>query len=95
MQAMKKLLWNETLNIGVEVVDRAHARLFHMVERLMDLVEYKPNCRTACEESIEFLEDYTMTHFSEEEAYMRSVGYGDTQSIKEYTINSGTSHWFL
>ena len=75
MQAMKKLLWNETLNIGVEVVDRAHARLFHMVERLMDLVEYKPNCRTACEESIEFLEDYTMTHFSEEEAYMRSVGY--------------------
>ena len=82
-QAVKKLLWNETLNIGVDVVDRAHARLFHMVERLMDLVEYKPNCRTACEESIEFLEDYTMTHFSGEEAYMRSIGYDGYEKHKK------------
>ena len=82
-QAVKKLLWNETLNIGVDVVDRAHARLFHMVERRMDLGESKPNCRTACEESIEFLEDYTMTHFSEEEAYMRSIGYDGYEKHKK------------
>lgn len=80
---MKRLLWNEKLNIGVEVVDKAHARLFKIVGKLMDLVEYEADCQKACKESIRFLEDYTMTHFSEEEAYMRSVGYSEYEKHKE------------
>ena len=72
---MKKLLWNEQLKIGVEVVDKAHAGLFRVAGRLMDLVEHDASSQSACKETIKFLEDYTMTHFSEEEAYMRSVHY--------------------
>ncbi|MCI9106351.1 MAG: hemerythrin family protein [Lachnospiraceae bacterium] len=80
---MGKLLWNEKFNIGVEVVDKAHARLFRMVGKLMDLAEYEPESQSACKESIKFLEDYTMTHFSEEEAYMRSVRYKGYEKHKK------------
>ena len=80
---MGKLLWNEKLNIGVEVVDKAHARLFRMVGKLMDQAEYEPDSQKACKESIKFLEDYTMTHFSEEEAYMRSVHYKGYEKHKK------------
>lgn len=80
---MRKLSWNEQLNIGVEVVDRAHARLFKIVGKLMDLAEYEANCENACRESIKFLEEYTMIHFSEEEAYMRSVGYKGYEKHKK------------
>ncbi len=72
---MEKIVWNEKFNIGVEAVDKAHAGIFRMVGRLMELVEYQPDCQSACKESIKFLENYTMTHFSQEEAYMRSVEY--------------------
>ncbi len=80
---MRDLSWNEQLNIGVEVVDKAHARLFKIVGKLMKLVEYEAHCENACRESIRFLEDYTMTHFSEEEAYMRSVRYKGYEKHKK------------
>ena len=70
---MGKLLWNEKFNIGVEVVDKAHARLFRKVGKLMDMVEHESDSESACKENIKFLEDYTMTHFSEEDAYLRSI----------------------
>ena len=52
---MGKILWNEKFNIGVEVVDKAHARLFRMVGKLMDLAEYESDSQNACKESIKFL----------------------------------------
>lgn len=80
---MGKLLWNEKFNIGVDVVDKAHARLFRIVGKVMDLVEFEADSQSACRESIRFLEDYTMTHFSEEEAYMRSIHYKGYAKHKE------------
>ncbi len=72
---MAKLSWNEQFNIGVEVIDKAHAKLFRIVGKLMDHIENEANYQNACRESIVYLENYTMTHFSEEEEYMRAVGY--------------------
>lgn len=103
---MKVLSWNDQFNIGVEVVDKAHARLFKIVGKLMEYVEYEANCENACRDSIEFLENYTITHFSEEEAYMRSIGYKGYEkhkqlhddfrdktlvSLKKYLVKSGYS----
>ena len=52
---MDKIMWNEKFNIGVDVVDTAHAGIFRMVGKLMELVEYQPDCQEACKESIKFL----------------------------------------
>lgn len=96
---MDKIVWNEKFNIGVDVVDTAHAGIFRMVGKLMELVEYQPDCQEACKESIKFLEDYTMIHFSQEEAYMRSIeykGYGKHKKhhddFRDITLVSQKEH---
>ena len=80
---MDKVVWNERLNIGVEVVDKAHAKLFQVVGNLIELVENEENYQKACKRGLAFLEDYTMKHFLEEEAYMRSVNYRGYDRHKE------------
>lgn len=72
---MESIVWNEEYNIGVDVVDTAHAKLFRIVDKLRDRLENEQTPRHACEEGIKYLEGYTMKHFSEEEAYMRSIRY--------------------
>lgn len=78
-----KLVWNKRLNIGVEVIDTAHENLFRVVEKLVELVENEANYKNSCKEGIKYLENYTMKHFSEEEAYMRSIHYPEYAKHKE------------
>lgn len=80
---MDKVIWNERLNIGVEVIDTAHANLFRVVGKLMHLVENEANYKNSCKEGIRYLEDYTVKHFSEEETYMRSIHYPGYVKHKE------------
>lgn len=80
---MDKLVWNKRLNIGVEVIDTAHENLFRVVEKLVELVENEANYKNSCKEGIKYLENYTMKHFSEEEAYMRSIHYPEYAKHKE------------
>lgn len=83
---MEKLLWNEQLNIGVKLIDDAHANLFRIVGRLIELVKNDSNYQNACKEGIKYLEDYSIKHFAEEESYMRSIryrGYADHKEIHD------------
>lgn len=72
---MEKIMWDDRYKINVEIVDRAHARLFRIINRLSDLSEDTATNHAAYGEGVKYLEAYTMTHFSEEEAYMRSIHY--------------------
>ncbi len=72
---MEKIVWDDRFKIGVEVVDRAHAKLFRIINKLSDLSQDTSASHAAYREGIKYLEAYTMTHFSEEEAYMRSIRY--------------------
>ncbi|MCI8615927.1 MAG: hemerythrin family protein [Lachnospiraceae bacterium] len=70
-----ELIWNNDFNIGVDVIDNAHQKLFSIVQRIMKLVNENKNQQLACAEGIKFFKNYTAQHFSEEEAYMRSINY--------------------
>lgn len=72
---MNELEWNERFNIGVEVIDKAHKRLFSIVRKLVDLNEEEEKRRWACEEGIKYFKSYTVRHFAEEEEYMKSINY--------------------
>lgn len=74
---MENIAWNEQYNIGIEVIDKAHAKLFRIVGKLTELLKDEQAAKRACEEGIKYLEGYTMKHFSEEEAYMRSIRYSN------------------
>lgn len=67
--------WNERFNIGVEVIDKAHRKLFSIVRRLAVLSQDEKSSRWACAEGIKYFKYYTLKHFAEEEEYMRSIGY--------------------
>lgn len=72
---MEKVVWDDQYNLGVEVIDKAHAKLFRIVGKLMFLVNSGENGESACKEGLKYMENYTMKHFFEEEAYMRSIRY--------------------
>lgn len=72
---METIVWDEKFNIGVEVVDKAHEKLFRIFKKLMEGSPEEKNGRHTYKEGIKYLETYAMSHFSEEEAYMRSIRY--------------------
>ncbi|MDE7225099.1 MAG: hemerythrin family protein [Acetatifactor sp.] len=72
---MNEILWNDRFNIGVEVVDKAHRRLFSIIDKLFTLNEDASKQQHACREGIKYFKSYTLKHFAEEEAYMQSIGY--------------------
>ena len=72
---MNAVKWNDRFNIGVEVVDKAHQKLFSIVGKLVELNEDEEKQQHACREGIKYFKNYTIKHFAEEEAYMQSIDY--------------------
>lgn len=80
--AKKEVEWNDRYNIGVEVVDKAHQRLFSIVKKLIAFNEDEKKTQWACMEGIKYFKSYTAKHFSEEEEYMKSVDYAGYERHK-------------
>lgn len=81
---MYDTIWDDSFNIGVEIIDKAHQRLASIVSKMMDLahdIEHEKK-RWACAEGVKYFKSYTIKHFAEEEAYMRSIGYEDHEAHK-------------
>ena len=72
---MEQIVWDEKFNIGVEVVDKAHSKLFRIMKKLLEVPENEEINQATYREGIKYLEAYTMIHFLEEETYMRSIKY--------------------
>lgn len=72
---MDQFQWQERFNIGVDVVDQAHRRLFSIVDKILELYVERHESRFACVEGIKYFKAYALKHFAEEEAYMRQIGY--------------------
>ena len=70
-----QIQWQDRFNIGVDAIDQAHRRLFHIVEKMTELYAQKHEDRFACVEGIKYFKAYAAKHFAEEEAYMRSIRY--------------------
>lgn len=90
---MNEIQWNNRFNIGVEVIDKAHRRLFSIIEKLITLNEDASKQQHACREGIKYFKSYTLKHFAEEEAYMRSIGYSEYamhkslhDNLRDYTL---------
>lgn len=79
--------WNERFNIGVDVIDQAHQRLFSIVRRLMNLNEDEKNRQWACAEGIKYFKSYAIKHFAQEEEYMQSIGYDGYEMHKRLHDN--------
>ncbi len=70
-----QFIWQERFNIGVEVIDREHKKLFGIMNRLLTFSEKESKRQWVCEEGIKYFKDHAMKHFAEEEVYMASIHY--------------------
>jgi hemerythrin len=76
---MSKMKWDESLSVGVELIDEQHKM---WIERLRDAqaaikeIQGMPHISNA----LDFLVDYTRFHFSTEEKYMMETGYPELGS---------------
>ena len=51
-EAMEKFVWDEKYEIGVEIVDRAHAKLFRITNKLQEISEDALTNQAAYKEGI-------------------------------------------
>ncbi len=70
-----QFIWQDRFNIGVEVIDREHRKLFSIMNRLMKFREQEDKSQWVCQEGVKYFKDHAMKHFAEEEVYMASIDY--------------------
>ncbi len=75
METMAEIKWNDRFNLGVDEIDKAHQKLFSIVNKLIAFTENPAKQQHACKEGIKYFKSYTVKHFAEEEAYMQSIAY--------------------
>ncbi len=70
---MALLVWQDDLNIGIDVIDHQHMRIVEMLNQLH--VAQQGVQRAAVADVMGELVDYTMSHFAFEEELMEEAGY--------------------
>lgn len=70
-----QFVWNDRFNIGVEVIDKEHKRLFKIINKLYEFKDEEVSSQWACQEGIKFFKKHALEHFADEEKYMESIGY--------------------
>jgi hemerythrin-like metal-binding protein len=69
-------MWKDEYCIGVESIDKQHQSLFEKTAELESIVKSGVSeNRQAIIENIVFLKGYALNHFSDEEAYQKSIKY--------------------
>lgn len=68
--------WTEDLSVGVELIDTEHKSLINAVNDLFDACS-KGLGRKKIADTLAFLQNYTVTHFSDEEKLQKECGYPD------------------
>lgn len=70
-----QLVWNNRYNMGVELIDREHKKLFSILNKLFNFRQEEEKSQWVCQESVKYFKEHALQHFADEEAYMASVDY--------------------
>jgi hemerythrin len=73
--------WTQNLSVGVDSIDDQHKMWFKKAEALFEAGKNN-KAKEYIGELLDFLEDYTKKHFSDEEKYMLSIHYPKYQEQK-------------
>lgn len=84
---MDHIVWHDNYKIGVDFIDREHKQLFSTMNKLLKISENEEKSEWVCREGAKYLRNHALEHFEHEEAYMRSIGYGDYEIHKRLHDN--------
>lgn len=76
------MIWKEKYMVGVPLIDEQHEELFARVSAFVETLrsgiewEHKVN---KVNETLAFMNEYVVTHFHDEEAYQKEIGYPESK----------------
>lgn len=73
---MPLIQWTPDFSVGVESIDTDHKVLISLLNQLDEAIS-RADPRSTVQQVLDALYDYTVYHFSREEALMRACGYPD------------------
>ena len=82
-----QLIWNERYNLGVDIIDREHKKLFSILNKLFDIGQQEEKSQWVCQEAIKYFKDPAVQHFIDEEIYMASINYPEIAIHKRIHTN--------
>lgn len=81
-----KMMWNENLKVGIPLIDSQHRELCNRIDSLFDACG-KGQGKEEIVKTVDFLEQYTLFHFGQEEALQRKSSYpkiAEHKAMHEY-----------
>jgi hemerythrin len=75
---MKKIAWDESLSVGVDIIDRQHQTWIARYNGVVDAIG-SAGATAPVVSTLDFLLDYTGYHFATEEGIMRAAGYPELE----------------
>ena len=82
-----QLIWNERYNLGVDIIDREHKKLFSILNKRIDIGQQEQKRQWVCQEGIKYFKDHAVQHFIDEEIYMASINYPEIAIHKRIHTN--------
>lgn len=74
--------WTPNLSVGVDFIDEQHKGLFEKASQLFEAGQ-KGKGKEFMLQMLDFLDEYTKTHFRDEEKYMESIKYPEIEAQKK------------
>jgi hemerythrin len=75
--------WNESFAVGQETIDEQHKKLFTAINDLIQVSNKGEIARDELKKSLDFLNDYTIQHFFDEEQIQLKYQYPDYENHKK------------
>ena len=79
---MENIKWDNTLSVGVELIDEQHKMLIQKLYSLSEAIE-KGAGELETVKALDFMTNYTDFHFSAEEELMEKHSYPELENQKE------------
>lgn len=76
------IIWTSDLSVGVDLIDEQHKVLFEKVDQLFQAGRER-RAKEYILEMLDFLDEYTKKHFSDEVKYMTRINYPELELQKK------------
>ncbi len=76
------LLWTKNLEVGVDLIDSQHKNWFEKADQLFEAGK-NGKSKEYIIQMFDFLDEYTKTHFRDEEKYMQRINYPELPQQKQ------------
>ena len=80
------MIWKDKYMLGVPLIDEQHQELFRRVTDFVEIVRKPIPWEQKTEQvgkTLEFMKDYVVTHFRDEENLQRQLGYPEMESHRK------------